>query len=124
MKQRLLKVIRNALILLGVGALYALFMKLTGIGIPCPFRLLTGLQCPGCGVSRMCLALLRLDFKSAFGYNQAIFCLAPILLFVFGRLLYLYIRYDKKQDRLTNVLSYFSIAVLVIFGISRNIFKF
>lgn len=124
MKQRLIKVIRNALILLGIGALYALFFHLTGIGIPCIFNRITGLRCPGCGVTRMCLSLLRLDFKGAFGFNQAVFCLSPIIAFIIGRLIYLYIRYGKKQDRLTNILSYCCIAVLTVFGIARNIFKF
>ena len=124
MKQRLYRVIRNALILLGVGALYALFVRLMGWGIPCIFNSLTGLRCPGCGVTRMCMSILRLDFASAFHYNQAIFCLLPVLLFIFGRLVYLYVKYGRRQDKLTDILAYACIAVLVVFGITRNIFKF
>ena len=41
------------------------------------FHQITGLYCPGCGVSRMCLALFRLDFVSAFRANAAIFLLLP-----------------------------------------------
>lgn len=40
-----------------------------GIGIPCLFRRITGLLCPGCGNSRAALALLRLDLAAALEYN-------------------------------------------------------
>lgn len=36
-----------------------------GFSLPCPVYALTGLYCPGCGVTRMLLALLRLDFAAA-----------------------------------------------------------
>lgn len=65
---------RHRNLLLGVGAVcaaIAVFYILAqqGIGIPCLFYRLTGLQCPGCGNSRAALALLRLDLTAAFGYN-------------------------------------------------------
>lgn len=40
-----------------------------GIGIPCLFYQVTGLQCPGCGNSRAVMALLRLDLAAALSYN-------------------------------------------------------
>ncbi len=54
-------------ILAAVILLYILFFN--GIGIPCLFRKLTGLLCPGCGNSRAAMALLRLDLRSALGHN-------------------------------------------------------
>jgi hypothetical protein len=50
---------------LGLSALYAT----TGLGLPCPFRLLTGWDCPLCGGTRMGDALLRGDVPAAFGFN-------------------------------------------------------
>ena len=123
MKQRAFKVIRNALIILVIGALYAVFVKLTGLSIPCIIRKLTGFMCPGCGTTGMCLALLRLDFKAAFEYNEAVFCMLPFLAFVIGRLIYLYIRYDRRQDKATNIMCYVMIGILVIWGVLRNIVK-
>jgi len=35
----------------------------------CPFYLLTGLQCPGCGSQRAIHSLLNLDIVQAFHYN-------------------------------------------------------
>jgi len=41
----------------------------TGIALPCPFRALTGWQCPLCGGTRMGDALLHGDLWSAFSAN-------------------------------------------------------
>ena len=50
---------------LGLSVLYAT----TGWGVPCPFRLLTGWQCPFCGGTRMGSALLHGDLSAAFAAN-------------------------------------------------------
>lgn len=50
---------------LALSVLYAT----TGIGLPCPFRALTGWQCPLCGGTRMGAALLQGDLWSAFSAN-------------------------------------------------------
>lgn len=63
--QRIL-LIHGGLLLLAV-LLYLLAQQ--GIGIPCLFRSVTGLLCPGCGNSRAALALLRLDIPAAMAYN-------------------------------------------------------
>ena len=55
----------------GIAVFYILAQQ--GIGIPCLFRSITGLECPGCGNSRAALALLRLDIAAAFGYNPLFF---------------------------------------------------
>lgn len=49
----------------GLSGLYAR----TGIGMPCPFRLATGWDCPLCGGTRMGRALLELDVAAAFAFN-------------------------------------------------------
>ena len=68
-QKRLLRVILIwfAVLLAGIG--YGLFCAKTGLGIPCVFHQVTGLDCPGCGMSRAVLALARLDIAAAFGYN-------------------------------------------------------
>ncbi|HVF42774.1 MAG TPA: DUF2752 domain-containing protein [Pyrinomonadaceae bacterium] len=43
----------------------------------CPFRALTGLPCPGCGMTRAFCALGHGDLSAAFGYN-------PLAPFVFA----------------------------------------
>ena len=54
-------------ILAGVCIFYILARQ--GIGIPCIFNRVTGLLCPGCGNSRVALALLGFRFREAFSYN-------------------------------------------------------
>jgi hypothetical protein len=53
----------------GISTLYAT----TGIGLPCPFRLLTGWDCPFCGGTRLGSALLHGDVAAAFAYNPVVF---------------------------------------------------
>ena len=50
---------------LALSALYAT----TGFGFPCPFRAITGWDCPLCGGTRMGVALLHGDAKTAFLFN-------------------------------------------------------
>ena len=56
-------------------AIYVIFLQISGIH--CPIRYLSGISCPGCGMSRACLSALRLDFASAFYYNPAWVALLP-----------------------------------------------
>ena len=121
MIQRRNKVLRIALILLGIGALYTLLTYFTNFGIPCLFYTITGLQCPGCGISRMFLALFQLDFAAAFHYNVAVLCLLPLFILVGVRKIYLYIRYNRKKDLLSDIGVWGMIVVLILFGVLRNI---
>lgn len=67
--------------LLAAGALYLVWLRLGGPGIPCPFHLVTGLLCPGCGVTTMLVALSRLDVRAAFAANAFLLCTLPLLVF-------------------------------------------
>jgi hypothetical protein len=40
-----------------------------GVFLPCPFRSLTGLWCPGCGLTRATHHLVRGDITQALRYN-------------------------------------------------------
>ncbi|HET7725311.1 MAG TPA: DUF2752 domain-containing protein [Propionibacteriaceae bacterium] len=50
---------------LGLGAVHLL----TGIGIPCPFRAVTGWLCPLCGGTHMAESLIRGDVVAAWAAN-------------------------------------------------------
>jgi hypothetical protein len=50
---------------LGLSTLYAT----TGVGVGCPFRAVTGWDCPLCGGTRMGSALLHGDVAAAFAFN-------------------------------------------------------
>ncbi|MBR4909861.1 MAG: DUF2752 domain-containing protein [Clostridia bacterium] len=121
MAQRFKKVALGFLILIAVGIIYALFVIVTQKSIPCVFNLITGLKCPGCGVTRMCVSIIKLDFYAAFRANPAIFCLLPLMALTAGRMIYVYVKYNRRRERLTQISMYFMVAVLVVFGVLRNI---
>ena len=60
---------------LGLSVLYAT----TGVGLPCPFRALTGWQCPLCGGTRMGDALLHGDLGSAMQANPVALVAVAVL---------------------------------------------
>lgn len=54
---------------LSISTLYAT----TGIGFPCPFRAVTGWDCPFCGGTRLGSALLHGELAAAFAFNPLVF---------------------------------------------------
>ena len=55
---------------------------LVGSDIPiCPAAALTGVPCPGCGLSRATFALLRGDFGQSFQLHPLGFVVAPLLFY-------------------------------------------
>lgn len=69
------ELIRRALSCIGV--LFVAWLALYLLDIGCVFRLMTGIPCPGCGMTRAWLAALRLDFAAAFAYHP-LFWAVPI----------------------------------------------
>ena len=73
----------GVLLALGLLALYALFDPGTSILAPkCPFKLLTGFDCPACGSQRTLHALLRGQWLAAFRYSPFLLLSVPYLLLV------------------------------------------
>lgn len=67
-----------------LGVVYFIFDPSTGILFPkCPFRLLTGLPCAGCGSQRALHSLLHLDLKAAITYNLLVVACIPLLAVLF-----------------------------------------
>ncbi|URZ17536.1 DUF2752 domain-containing protein [Clostridium felsineum] len=74
-----IKVIEYIKFGLAMVVLYA-FFSLVGIG--CPIKFLTGISCPGCGMTRAWIRLLHLDIKGAFYYHP-LFFVPAIYIFIF-----------------------------------------
>lgn len=48
------------------------------LNITCPIKLISGISCPGCGMTRALKSLLLLDFNAAFNYHPLVFALIPM----------------------------------------------
>jgi len=114
-------VLKAGLFVVLMVALQMGLMKI-GAGLRCPFRLLTGLKCPGCGVSHMARDLLRGNVTAAFYDNPVVFTELPFLLYVIGRKTYRYVRYDRSGiTRGEEVILIAAFAALLVFGVLRNL---
>ncbi len=121
-RQRLRRLLTGLLGMAAVGAGYTLWVNLTHLSIPCPFHAVTGLWCPGCGVTRMCLALLRLDIAGAWQANPVLLLLLPLLGGLLGYRAVVYVRRGSVPTARWETLVWSGMAVvLVIWGIWRNI---
>ncbi len=122
-QSRLKSLVLRGILLVFLGLCYAVYLWCGGYGIPCPLEYRTGLQCPGCGVTRMSLALLKLEFKSAFMANPLLFSMIPVAIW---RGIAFSIRYvqtgDDKANRIDNVLLNLTIILSVIWFVVRNWF--
>jgi hypothetical protein len=67
-----------ALVLAGALVAYR-FEPTTGL-LPCPYLALTGMACPGCGITRAFHFLTHADVTTAFAYNPLLFLAAPAAL--------------------------------------------
>ena len=75
--------IRDIIVLIVIFLIYTVLIISFDIGIPCVFYEITGLYCPGCGITRLCLSLFEGDVYQAFRYNPIIFIDLPILFILF-----------------------------------------
>ena len=68
---------RDLALLLLLFVAIPLGLHFTGIG--CPIKFLTGISCPGCGMTRAWLSALKLDFAQALAYHP-LYWTVPALL--------------------------------------------
>ncbi len=116
--RRLLYQIGEVLLL---GVLYLIWVSVTGLGLPCPIRLLTGYQCPGCGITRYAVCMVHGNVQGAFEANQLVFVLMPFLLLYGLYRAILYVRHGAKGYHLWETIT-FTLALIaaIVFAVWRN----
>lgn len=80
----------------------------------CWFHRLTGLYCPGCGMTRAIKSIISMGLYQAFRYNALIFIIPPIFC------LYSYFNY-KKNEKITKILLIIMLIITVGYGVIRNV---
>ena len=113
------KQLRTAGIFFGLA--YYIVTQLTPLRIPCLFQKVTGLACPGCGISHFCICLLHLDFLGAARENLAITLLSPLWLAAFLVRVLWNPKWFAKGSKGENLLLWGSVVVLLLFGVVRNL---
>ena len=93
-------------------AIYVLFLNLSGIH--CPIKFITGISCPGCGMTRAVISAVKLDFKSAFYYNP-MWCvtLPAIAVMAFAHI--------KNKQKLMKITALLFAALLIVTYVIRII---
>ena len=111
-------------IILTLGTILFFFNPEDSIWFPkCPFYLITGYQCPSCGIQRAAYQLLHLNFKEAFCYNPFLIISLP-----YAILLIIVTWFDPKNKLrqlknicYNNITVYAYLTLMVIWWIVRNI---
>ena len=88
-------------------------IKITSL---CPIKTITGLDCPGCGITRMFVALFHGNIYQAFRYNQLDFIELPIIFI----LLVLY-KFKKEYRKVINIIFIVLLIITIVYGVLRNI---
>lgn len=88
----------------------------------CPFLMLTGLKCPGCGSQRVIHSLLGGDIAAAWHYNAFMVAALPVIaLYSYAELRRR--RHPQLYNRLNSPAAIWSIfATTVLWWLLRNIF--
>ena len=88
----------------------------------CPFRVLTGLKCPGCGSTHAMTALLAGRWAEAWHANPLAIVLAPLIAGLLAPELYRALRYDRWRPLSLPPLATGTIlAAMAVFGVIRNL---
>lgn len=102
------------------AAAFLIWLRLGGPGIPCLFHLVTGLDCPGCGVTRMILAVSRMDFKTAMRANPFLFVTFPCPALLLTHYAHRWLKNGKISKKAEACAALYCVG-LVLFGIFRNL---
>lgn len=101
---------------------YLLLVVFTDIRIQCPFKSITGLQCPGCGMTRMIIAMLHGNFAAALRANPLAFATLPLLAAYAGINIFSFFKKQRwNAEPWMSVTNRVIAVVLAAYGLLRNL---
>ncbi len=121
-RKRAKEVCCNGSIIVASGLALLICYRLTGHGLPCVFRAMTGYLCPGCGMTRAVVAILDGNFAKAWQYNALSLTLLPVLTLY---LLYKAVRFifkGEEEFRIGEIIFLLILlAIAICFDVARNL---
>ena len=109
------------LLLAGAAYLFVFEPGKTGFFPACPFRMLTGFTCPGCGTTRALHHILHGHFADAFMLNPLLLLAIPFLLFALLRYSVIVMRGGVPRPNALPAPAIYAIFVVIVsFWIFRN----
>lgn len=120
MKKRFTIVCTITAVLLVLSAVIYILASKGYLVTVCVTNTLFHIYCPGCGMTRMIIALSKGEIAQALRYNALIFVSIPVFLFVYICESVVYIRNGRCSKYLDCVIICFCV-LAIIFGIIRNI---
>jgi uncharacterized protein DUF2752 len=88
---------------------------------PCPFRLLTGWLCPGCGSLRATHQLLHGDFVAAFALNPLMVLLLPLMAFLLAQQFLVTVRPGARERILPASVIWGLLFLTLAYAVARNL---
>lgn len=107
----------TVLLVAAVAALSAVDPTRHMLTPPCPYLTLTGIACPGCGLTRCVHFLLRGDLARAFAYNPWAFISAPAAV---AFALLPSVADEVRTLRVRTGISWVMLVVTLVFWVWRN----
>ena len=89
---------------------FLLFAALALLFYKCPFKMITGIACPGCGITRAFCCILLCDIPAAVQYHP----LSPLIFAELFYLVYAQFVLGKKADRRFVAAGIFITALLML----------
>ena len=114
--------INNTLLVLFISIILIILNHLFSFSIPCIFHEITHLYCPGCGLTRMILSIMKLNFYQAFRYNPLLFIASPFIISYY--ITYYYNWLQDKNIKISKKTWIFFLIITIIFMMLRNIPQF
>lgn len=121
MKNKKQKLIGILIFLVSILLIYFYIFNKYGIGIPCVFHMITGYYCPGCGITRAILSLLKFDLYQAIRYNALVTMLLAIAILYLINFIQNYFYNQNKKIIIKKEIVVLFLIITLAYGLLRNI---